>query len=271
MLTMYTRNVFSLLRNVRTRDLHLGNFVFSPVLTGTSNVPKTLSLTRVIQAQPTAVSTLQLRGYAKGKDKKKEKGKKAGKIEINEAQLREVINFDSVNDHMQKAVQQMRDDFVKHLSLRSTSGAIESLRVHIDGAEHELQELAQISRKNPKTIVVNMIAFPQTIPDVLKAIANSGMNLNPQQDGTTIFIPIPKVTKEHRENLSKNAKTLFVKYRDTIRDIQNNTIKKLKKQSDISKDDIFAIQTQVTAVADKYIAEADKILATKQKELVGES
>ncbi|XP_050333331.1 ribosome-recycling factor, mitochondrial [Bactrocera neohumeralis] len=268
---MYTKRVFSILRNLSTRDLHLGNLHFSPIFPGTSNAFKALPLARVPQAQSTFINTLQIRGYAKSKDKKKEKGKKAGKVEINEAQLREVINFDAVNDHMQKAVQQMRDDFVKHLSLRSTSGAIESLRVHIDGAEHELQELAQISRKNPKTIVVNMIAFPQTIPDVLKAIANSGMNLNPQQDGTTIFIPIPKVTKEHRENLSKNAKTLFIKYRDLIRDIQNNTIKKLKKQSDISKDDIFAIQTQVTAIADKYIAEADKLLATKQKELIGES
>lgn len=211
----------------------------------------------------------QIRCYAKGKDRGKEKGKKQAKVEINENFLRETVNLDNLNAQMSRAVEQMKDDFVKQLSLRSTTGSIDTLRISVDGKDHELQELAQISRKNPKTIVVNMIAFPQTIPDVLKAIEKSGMNLNPQQDGTTLFIPIPKVTKEHRENLSKNAKALFIKYRDAIRDIQQGAIKKAKKQTDINKDDMFAIQNQVKAIADKFIAEADKLLATKQNELTG--
>jgi ribosome recycling factor len=64
--------------------------------------------------------------------------------------------------------------------------------VSLDGKEYELQELAQIVRKNPKTIVINMTSFPQAIPAALQSIGKSGMNLNPQQDGTTLFIPIPK-------------------------------------------------------------------------------
>ena len=62
----------------------------------------------------------------------------------------------------------------------------------LEGKEYELQELAQIVRKNPKTIVINMSIFPQAIPAALQAIQKSGLNLNPQQDGTTLFIPIPK-------------------------------------------------------------------------------
>ncbi|XP_060653817.1 ribosome-recycling factor, mitochondrial [Drosophila nasuta] len=225
------------------------------------------------EASPSPLWFQQTRDYAKGKDRKKEKGGKGKpvKVEINEQQLRELINLDSLNAQMEKSVAQMKHDFIKNLSLRSTSGAIDTLRIKVDGAEHELQELAQISRKNPKTIIVNMIAFPQTIPDVLRAIEKSGMNLNPQQDGTTLFIPIPKVTKEHREHLSKNAKAMFIKYRDAIRDIQNAQIRKLKNKSDIAKDDAFAAQTQVTAIADKFIAEADKLLASKQKELLGDA
>uniref|UniRef100_A0A1B0AVT3 Ribosome-recycling factor, mitochondrial n=1 Tax=Glossina palpalis gambiensis TaxID=67801 RepID=A0A1B0AVT3_9MUSC len=212
----------------------------------------------------------QIRYYAKSKDKKKEKGKPA-KVEINETLLRDVIDYDGLNTQMQKAVQQMKDDFIKNLSLRSTTGAIDSLKISVDGKEHELQELAQISRKNPKTIIINMIAFPQTIPNVLTALEKSGMNLNPQQDGTTLFIPIPKITKDHRENLSKNAKTCFIKYRDLIKDIQNNVIRKLKKKENISKDDVYAMQTQITAISDKYICEAEKLLQSKQKELLGDS
>lgn len=61
----------------------------------------------------------------------------------------------------------------------------------LDGKDHTLQELAQIVRKNPKTVVVNMAIFPQAIPSAIKAIQQSGMNLNPQQDGTTLYIPVP--------------------------------------------------------------------------------
>lgn len=64
--------------------------------------------------------------------------------------------------------------------------------VNVDGEEHTLQELAQISRKDPKTVVINMSVFPQAIPAAVKALSDSGMNLNPQQEGTTLYIPIPK-------------------------------------------------------------------------------
>jgi ribosome recycling factor len=72
------------------------------------------------------------------------------------------------------------------------TGSVETLTVSFEGKEYELQELAQIVRKNPKTIVINMTAFPQAIQAALQSIEKSGMNLNPQQDGTTLFIPIPK-------------------------------------------------------------------------------
>lgn len=71
-------------------------------------------------------------------------------------------------------------------------GALESLPVTFEGDEYVLQDLAQIVRKNPKTIILNMISFPQAIPAVLESLKASGMNLNPQQDKTSIFIPIPK-------------------------------------------------------------------------------
>lgn len=206
------------------------------------------------------------RSYSKDKNRKKE-NKKQGKVEINEELLKTHLDYEKLTAQMEKSLDDLKLSFIKNLSLRSTTGAIETLPVTVDGTEHELQELGQIVRKNPKTIVVNMIAFPQTIPAVLAALQKSGMNLNPQQDGTTIFIPVPKVTKEHRENLSKNAKTLFLKSRDGIRSIQQDFIKRLKRQTGVSSDDMHLIQGQITAIADKYIAQAEKTLEIKQQEL----
>ncbi|GLV42843.1 mitochondrial ribosome recycling factor 1 [Carabus blaptoides fortunei] len=207
------------------------------------------------------------RFYAKGKDKKKEKGKK--KVEINESQLAEIINLDSLRTQMKKSVDTLKEEYVKNLSLRSTTGAIESININFDGKDHTLQELAQIVRKNPGTVIINMSTFPQAIPAVLKAFAKSGMNLNPNQDGTTIYVPVPKVTKEHRENLSKNAKALFIKCKDHIRDTQMKFTKNVKKQDNLASDLMHTVQDQIGSIGDQYIAEAEKILISKQSELIG--
>lgn len=212
------------------------------------------------------------RGYAKGKDrgkdkKKADKGKR--KVGIDDEKLAEVIKVENMRTQMQKAVDRMKEEYVKNLSLRSTTGSIETVQVSLDGKEYELQELAQIVRKNPKILVVNMSIFPQAIPAALKAIQASGLNLNPQQDGTTLFIPVPTVTKEHRESLSKNAKALFIKCRDSIRDVQNKFIKTVKNNDSISEDLSHQIQEQIVYLGDQYIAEGEKILEAKQTELIG--
>lgn len=235
----------------------------------------TQTTTQATLALHSSISIGSVRHYAaKGKDKLKTKardlGVKFAKVHFTDDQLRELINLDQLHGQLEKAVDTMRNEFIQNLSLRSTTGSIETLPVPVDGAEHELQELAQIVRKNPKTIVVNLAAFPQCIPAVLQALQKSGMNLNPQQDGTTVFIPVPKITKEHREQLAKNAKQLHVKCRDAIKDAQNGVIRKLKRDKEIASDDNHSAQLQVLQIGDKYLAQADQMLVVKQAELVGD-
>ncbi|KAF5289252.1 hypothetical protein FQA39_LY15182 [Lamprigera yunnana] len=220
--------------------------------------------------QPQFVGGYQiLRHYAKGKDKMKEKGK--AKVAVNEAQLSEIIDLNNLKTQMEKGVSVLKEEYLKQVTLRSSSGALESIIVNFEGKNRTLQELAQIVRKNPKTVIVNMAVFPQAIPDVMKAIQKSGMNLNPQQDGTTLYIPTPPVTKEYRQNLAKSAKMLFVKCKDHIRDVQNKCFKGLKKKEGISTDLIKNVELQIIAIADQYILEAQKIFESKQTELIGDS
>lgn len=215
------------------------------------------------------LNTTYVRNYAKSKDKGKEKKGKGTKVEINMAVLSELIPVDKMKDRCSAAIENMKADFAKHLSIRSTTGSIDTIPVKFEGKEYELQELAQIVRKNPKTIVINFSSFPQVIPEALKAISSSGLNLNPQQDGTTLFVPVPKVTKEHREALAKNAKVLYIKCRDALKDIQNENIKKMKKQTGVSEDLIFNGTKQINALCEKYLLEARSIYDAKCVELVG--
>lgn len=244
---------------------NLSRLLVSSRLILTKNIPRAPSL--IVRNVQQAVSVQIVRNYSKGKDKKKE-SKNPTKVFINEEQLASVVNVDNLKSQMERCMVIMKEEFAKNLSLRSTTGAIETLKVSADGKDYELQELGQIIRKNPKTIVINLIGFPQLIPNVLQALAKSGMNLNPQQDGTTVFIPVPKVTKEHREMLAKNAKAIFIKCRDGIKDVQNDFIKKVKRKADISADLNHQVQGQIVAIGNNFIAEAEKLLAVKQHELL---
>ncbi|XP_045499636.1 ribosome-recycling factor, mitochondrial [Colias croceus] len=214
-------------------------------------------------------NTIGIRNYAKNKDKGKDKKGKGAKVEINPAMMAELVDVDKLKNRCQAAIEKMKDDFAKNLSLRSTTGSIESLAVKYEGKDYELQELAQIIRKNPKTLVIDFTSFPQVIPDVLKAIHGSGLNLNPQQDGTRLYVPVPKVTKEHREALAKNAKALYIKCRDAMKDVQNEFVKKTKKQTGVSEDLVFNVTKQIGVLCEQYQNDAKNIYDTKHNELVG--
>ncbi|XP_075976736.1 mitochondrial ribosome recycling factor 1 [Anticarsia gemmatalis] len=210
-----------------------------------------------------------VRNYAKSKDKGKDKKGKGAKVDINVAVISELVPVDKMKDRCNNAIDKMKEEFTKNLSLRSTTGSIESLAVKFEGKDYELQELAQIVRKNPKTLVINFASFPQAIPNALKAIQSSGLNLNPQQDGTTLYVPVPKVTKEHREALAKNAKSLYIKCRDSMKEVQNEFLKKVKRQSNVSEDLIHNVSKQISAICDEYQNEAKNIYEVKHNELVG--
>lgn len=203
--------------------------------------------------------------------KSKNRGEKKTKIQrIDYNEFEQVVDVNKLVSQFDKTIEKLKDDFTQHLSIRSNTGAIETLPIKFEGNDYTLQELAQISRK-PKLIVLNVSTFPQAIPNILKSLTENQMNLNPQQDGTTIYIPVPKVTKEHRQILSKNAKSFYVKCCDSIRDIRNKQIKKIRQKEELAKDLVFRIENYVDILNHQYVSKAEQMLETKQKELVGDA
>lgn len=126
---------------------------------------------------------------SKDRGKEKKKSKSTGKLDLRE--MSEFLEVDELTNEMNQAIEEMKNEFIKNLSLRSTTGSLEQMSIKVDDKTYELQELAQIARK-PKLLVLNVASFPTAIPHILNAIEASGLNINPQQDGTTLFLPIPK-------------------------------------------------------------------------------
>lgn len=205
----------------------------------------------------------------KKKDKKDKKAKKH--VQLTNEELSQLIDPDKFHSNLDTILNKMQSDFNEQLSLRTNTGALERLEVSTPDGNFPLMQLGQITQKNANLVVINMLATPQYIGNVKKSIMESGLNLNPQQDGTTLFVPIPKITREHRELLAKNSKTLCNKYKEKIRDIQNRYVKDInKKKEGISKDLLRNVNDWVLNESKHYVTKLEELTNAKQRELLGD-
>ncbi|ELU02846.1 hypothetical protein CAPTEDRAFT_226887 [Capitella teleta] len=217
------------------------------------------------------------RGYAKkgkdgkGKHDKKHDKKNKPKVELVGEELNEVIDVPQMEHKLQASLDHLRLDFVEQLSLRTSVGILDSLQVQTPDGSFPLIQLGQVVKKNPQLFVIDMTGLPQYTAAARDAIANSGLNLNPQQDGTSIFVPIPPVTREYRENLAKNAKILCDKAKVKLRNIHNHYTKEInaaKKNQDASKELLKNLEDHVHFLMKQYSDKADEMMHQKQQELL---
>jgi ribosome recycling factor len=112
--------------------------------------------------------------------------------------------------------------------------------------------------------------MPDALKPVMTAINESGMNLSPQQEGTIIYLPIPKVTREHREGLAKNAKVICQRAKDELKDIHSSFSSYVKKQKKghVSEELIFNVNENLKYLIDLKIAECDELLDHKINDLL---
>lgn len=215
------------------------------------------------------------RGYAKkGKESRKESGKKSKTekphVQLSDEELNQVIDFDKMKNQMQMTLDYLKKDYAEQLSLRTSVGMLDKLVVDTPEGKFPLIQLGQVIQKNPQLMMINLAATPQYISCVKVAILESGINVNPQQEGTTLYIPVPKITREHREGLAKNAKNLCEKTKEKLRHIQNNFARDLKKTKDEHSEDlVFSVHETVLVTTKKYMDEAEAIMNAKQSELLG--
>ncbi|KAG8195509.1 hypothetical protein JTE90_019498, partial [Oedothorax gibbosus] len=198
-------------------------------------------------------------------------GGKQKVVHLSDEEISQVIHIEEYRNLLLQAQEKLKKEFVDFLSLRPAASNIDNLVIKIEDEEYPLNELAQISKKNPNLIAINMTDFPEALKPTIQAIIDSGGDMNPQQEGTMIYLSVPKVTREHREKLSKNAKVLFTKAKDGIREIQNSFVKEAKRKTDLSEDLVHSATHQIMSMAEQTTAELEKILKVKQKELLGDN
>ncbi|KAF7700777.1 ribosome-recycling factor, mitochondrial [Silurus meridionalis] len=239
--------------------------VTSPVVSSTPVLPFAHHLCPHVVVSPAR----HARHYATKKSKAKAKSQMT-KVSINAALVEDIINLDEVKEDMAAVLTTLRDDFSRNLGIRTSPGALDHITVSTKDGKFPLNQLGQISMKSPQLLIINMASYPEATAAATRALQESSMKLNPEVEGTIIRVPIPKVTREHRENLAKLAKQFSNKAKESVRRVRSNTLAQVKRSKEgVSEDTIHLIEKQVQQMADGFAADIDKQLASKTKELLG--
>lgn len=172
-------------------------------------------------------------------------------------------------ERMDKAIQALKRELSTLRAGRATPSLLDRIQVDYYGSPTPINQLANINTPDSRTLMIQPWD-KSSLSEIERAIQKSDLGLTPANDGTTIRLSIPALTEERRVELVKMTKKFGEEAKVAIRNIRrdaNDDIKKLEK-TDISEDESRRHQEDIQKTTDKFIAEVDKVLAAKEKEIM---
>ena len=153
---------------------------------------------------------------------------------------------------------------------RANPHILDRLVVDYYGSPTPIQQVGNITVPEARIIMIQPWES-KMIKAIEKAIMQSDIGINPSNDGKSIRLVFPELTEERRKDLAKDVKKKGEAAKVAVRNIRrdaNDALKKLEKAKEISEDEFADIEKEVQKLTDKYIAEVDKAIDTKTKEIM---
>jgi ribosome recycling factor len=153
---------------------------------------------------------------------------------------------------------------------RASVAMLDMIRVDYYGTATPLNQVGNLAVPDP-TLITLQPWDPSLLPAIEKAIRTSDLDLNPQNDGKVIRIPVPSLTEERRRNLVKIAHKHAEEGRVAIRNVRRDTndhLKKLMKEHEVSEDDEKHALAEVQKLTDQHIEEINAALKKKEGEIM---
>jgi len=176
----------------------------------------------------------------------------------------------STEQRMDKSVQSFKTDLGKVRTGRAHTGLLDHVRVDYYGTPTLINQVAKIVLIDARTIGVTPFE-KKLITTVEKAIREADLGLNPSTSGDTIRLPMPALTEERRKELIKVVKHEAENARVAVRNLRrdaNHQLKEALKKHELSENDERRAQDDVQKMTDKHIADIEKLLQDKEKELM---
>ncbi|MBR0135884.1 MAG: ribosome recycling factor [Clostridia bacterium] len=178
--------------------------------------------------------------------------------------------IDVAQDKMNKTISVLKRDLGGLRAGSANPQLLERIMVDYYGAQTPINQMGNISSPEPRLLVINLWD-PKMIPNVEKAIQKSDLGINPSNDGKLIRLVFPELTEERRRDLVKTIKKKAEESKVAIRSIRrdaNETLKKLKKDGEITEDDQKLYEEEAQEITDNSIKEIDRIASEKEKEIM---
>lgn len=180
------------------------------------------------------------------------------------------LDLDDIERRMQGAVEALRREYQGLRTGRASTGLLEPITVEAYGARMPLNQVGTIGAPEPRMLTVQ-VWDKSMATAVDKAIRESGLGLNPMKDGQLIRIPIPELSGERRQELTKIAGRYAEQARIAVRNVRRegmDGLKKAEKDGDLSQDDHKMYADEVQTLTDKYVAEVDETARQKEAEIL---
>ena len=171
---------------------------------------------------------------------------------------------------MNQSLESLKNNLAKVRTGRANPALLDTVHVEYYGSMLPLSQVANLSLLDARTIGVAPWEKGMGAK-IEKAIRESDLGLNPASQGDLIRVPIPAMTEERRKELTKVVKGEGEQSKIAIRNLRrdaNEHVKKLVKDKLASEDDERRSQEEIQKLTDKMITEVDKIVATKEQEIM---
>ena len=171
---------------------------------------------------------------------------------------------------MISAVKHLDREFSAIRTSRANPSMLDNIFADAYGSKTPLNQLGNISVTDSSTITIQ-VWDTSIIKNIENSILESDLGVNPQIDGQIIRIPIPKLSEERREELTKVAAKYSENSKVVIRNLRRDFIdtqKELKKNSEISEDDLKKILNEVQKLTDSSIEKIDELLKAKKEDIL---
>lgn len=178
--------------------------------------------------------------------------------------------LDTCVEKMNKTINALKDELNGIRTGRASASIFDKVRVNYYDNPSPLSQVATISIPEARMIVIQPWE-KSLITEIEKAILKADLGLNPSNDGKVIRISIPPLTAERRKELVKQAKQIAESSRVAIRNIRrdgNDDLKKQQKEGIITEDELKTSEDSLQKSTDKFIADINKIMDDKEKEIM---
>ena len=178
--------------------------------------------------------------------------------------------LDITKEKMSKSLNSLGNELASIRAGRANPAILDKVMVDYYGAPTPINQMAAISVAEARLLVIQPWDAT-SLKAIEKAILASDVGITPTNDGKALRLAFPQLTEERRKDLCKSIKKYGEECKVAIRSIRRDSIEKfkaMKKNSEITEDDMKDCEKKVQDLTDKFCADVDKEIAAKEKEIM---